>query len=819
MRRKNSRAANAPQPIIVDLSDPLYLPPAIEPDPLDLGPTLAEINGRPRRRLPRDEKALGRLLRGFSDPVTHSNLFVALAAAEAGAYIFPVSADKVPEIRCWTQADHEVTADDRRRADERARRKNPNARRSPHYGATRNPETLRALWRRFPDALPAISLGPSGLAVVDADAKHDGPARLERFAKKHGGIGFAHPVTDTQSGGIHVYFSNPKGLGCTSAGPIKKELGSDFKAAGGQVLAPGAKSRDGKVYTPNARHANLFEALITGSIPALPKYIRDVLGTTDEQRTQNVKAIYDQHDPLWLPGVITEKTRAALGYLKGHEDFEGYAAWLDVGMILHHQSRGSDEGRELWDEWSEALDNYDSDEIDAKWISFGRPGNNNNKIKTEATLYRLAKERGWQGHTVDGGTFGVVQDNADNEDEPTAPPADEWKERSILEIGQTGYQPVDYIRKNLVVANTVGVWWGKPGAGKTKLAVNEGLRFAYGLDDDPDVIKGGVLFVALETPDDTRNIALAWVKHNAEAGRINPNHNAPFVLMPDGGSLYNSKAPDKATTLEKRIIARAQRFEEQFGVPCRWIIVDTYARAVHPGEENSNDAATSVTKSAERIAAAVGAGVTFLAHPDASGTKVRGATAVSGNFHSVVKIGAKKEGSGTYIIVDKLKGTKPGTLCRLVFREVEVGTLRSGAPALVAFACRSDEPTAGGQYAVSEAEQDAEPEAEPKEDAEDGEAPVVPTVADKQADRPQQVLEAAGRVVDRLRSTGEARTDIRLNRDEWSAEWNGWRKQQGLKPLQRTAFAEAVDELVTAGRIVQRGKTRNRFYTLAAKTG
>ncbi len=70
-------------------------------------------------------------------------------------------------------------------------------------------------------------------------------------------------------------------------------------------------------------------------------------------------------------------------------DAEVYDTWVHVGMALHHQFGGSDEGKELWDRWSSAAHNYDADEIEEKWASFGHY---HGTPITFATVVKFAKE-------------------------------------------------------------------------------------------------------------------------------------------------------------------------------------------------------------------------------------------------------------------------------------------------------------------------------------------------------------------------------------------------------------------------------------------
>lgn len=48
--------------------------------------------------------------------------------------------------------------------------------------------------------------------------------------------------------------------------------------------------------------------------------------------------------------------------------------WIKVGMALHHQFDGSDEGLHLWDEWSARGDKYRDGECDKRWKTFDSSG-------------------------------------------------------------------------------------------------------------------------------------------------------------------------------------------------------------------------------------------------------------------------------------------------------------------------------------------------------------------------------------------------------------------------------------------------------------
>ena len=49
------------------------------------------------------------------------------------------------------------------------------------------------------------------------------------------------------------------------------------------------------------------------------------------------------------------------------------AVWIEVGMALHYESCGSNEGLILWDQWSRKSDKYDGYGVCARrWTTFGK---------------------------------------------------------------------------------------------------------------------------------------------------------------------------------------------------------------------------------------------------------------------------------------------------------------------------------------------------------------------------------------------------------------------------------------------------------------
>ena len=85
---------------------------------------------------------------------------------------------------------------------------------------------------------------------------------------------------------------------------------------------------------------------------------------------------YDSNDPFIHDAPkITDLSDAEIrGKLLLVPNADEYETWLQIGMALYHQYDGSQEGLDLWHEWSSTASNYDSRVLDSKWGSFDVEG-------------------------------------------------------------------------------------------------------------------------------------------------------------------------------------------------------------------------------------------------------------------------------------------------------------------------------------------------------------------------------------------------------------------------------------------------------------
>lgn len=244
--------------------------------------------------------------------------------AQVGLYVFP-SDGKVPLIPRYNRADTSLKKEEIEAAVEEFMEKHEVA--PAHVGATRDPEVIKRMWRKFPDAVPSISCGPSKLVVLDADQKDDGPAKMAELFAEIGGVPEGVPVNPTKSGGAHYVFADPEGKFTNKAGLLKKQYGTDVRGQGGQFVGPGSIREDGKTYGTDADRLNFLRAITSGKIPTLPEEIVELIGaqSADAQGeqvtpTQEREVIKRLEDADW------EKHEHAFDAELGDYDLDGLLA-------------------------------------------------------------------------------------------------------------------------------------------------------------------------------------------------------------------------------------------------------------------------------------------------------------------------------------------------------------------------------------------------------------------------------------------------------------------------------------------------------------
>lgn len=112
--------------------------------------------------------------------------------------------------------------------------------------ATDDEATIRGWWQQWPDANIGVACGPSGLVIIDLDAKTGGAETWTSLQKLHR-LEDAPVRGLTGGGGEHLYYQAPEGAEIrNSAGLLGP--GIDVRGAGGYVVAPPSLHESGRQY-------------------------------------------------------------------------------------------------------------------------------------------------------------------------------------------------------------------------------------------------------------------------------------------------------------------------------------------------------------------------------------------------------------------------------------------------------------------------------------------------------------------------------------------------------------------------------------------
>lgn len=215
--------------------------------------------------------------------------------------------------------------------------------------------------------------------VLDVDPRNfvPGDDPIERLEADTGFQFRLHcPTVVTGRHGLHLYLKKPVGL--VTVGALAAYRGIDFQTVGKQVVAAGSTHPEtGAAY----RWDELSVAV--SSAPTAPKALLSLLQKSDV-------AISEE-----LGDCEPSEVEAMLDALDPADAAADYQSWLEIGMMVHHATAGSEEGKELFAAWSARDASHGDDgaiEARAKWRSFDNQ--RSGKRKTVRSLLKILNKHG-----------------------------------------------------------------------------------------------------------------------------------------------------------------------------------------------------------------------------------------------------------------------------------------------------------------------------------------------------------------------------------------------------------------------------------------
>lgn len=460
--------------------------------------------------------------------------------------------------------------------------------------ATKDIEVLKAAWAGRSQLNVGVATGEkSGVFVVDIDSA-EGEAALAS-------LGVLPETLTVKTGkGRHLYFKWPGEEIITKRGILH---GVDVRGDGGYVCGVGTNHYSGSVY----EWVNPLE-----DIAEAPDFILNMV----LERTQ------PKHVPVPLN---VKKGGLSLGYqsegwtkdkaydLLSHIDPDcGYDEWIAVGMGIHAEGLGFD----VWDNWSRSGTKYNQHGMASHWKSFKQGAG-----ISFGTVVKKAQDGGWKPQTKKdfipdyNFTQSKAEETFDPEtgeihiDEPEQP-KEENKEKAKPE--GLYYVKAKDIKRNLVASDFVqgllgdkqlSVIYGRSNTGKTFFATDLAFHVALGSKwRDRRVEQGGVLYAALEGTSGINNRIVAF-----RDSLMIMNKDMPFVVMP---CQVDFLRPDGNIEEFIKLIEEAKK---DIG-SIRLVVIDTLARALMGGDENSGQDMGMLVYHADKIRAVTGAHVCFVHH-------------------------------------------------------------------------------------------------------------------------------------------------------------------------------------------------------------
>lgn len=487
-----------------------------------------------------------------------------------------------------------------------------------------------------------IATGPeSGIFVLDIDGV-TGEESLADLVNENGKL----PETltaKTGSGGRHIFFKYPNRKVHGRASKMGKNL--DVRGEGGQVVGPGSNHKSGRKY----EWVNPLE-----EISEAPKWLIDIVCEEHKAPPQKLNIQESRRSGLNLDRESEWDIETIKSMLDVIDPDRNYDDWYQIGMALHSYNVPFD----IWDSWSQRGSKYVQGETIVKWNSFRSSG------VSIGTLYHHAKAAGWkpperqreylQPVSLSRSVPTLVQNEQEEEEfdpstgeiipkkEDTNIVQFERKERGIQYIFSRDIKPSletnDFVQ-GMLGRGGMSVVYGESNCGKTFFMTDLSFHVALGQNwRGRRVDRGGVVYVALEGSYGLANRIYAFQKENMLL-----KADMPFAVVPSQIDFLNPKG-----NIDE-FIEVIEEIKQQIG-DVKLVVIDTLARALMGGDENSGQDMGMLVYHADKIRAHTGAHVCFIHHSGKDSARgARGHSSLRAAVDTEIEI-SRKEGDDFSVI-------------------------------------------------------------------------------------------------------------------------------------------------------------------------
>jgi hypothetical protein len=451
---------------------------------------------------------------------------------------------------------------------------------------SRDSADVAAMWTgpQGEDLAFDIGINTEGMLVLDIDGRdaRTGTASFARLAAAHG-LDLDTVTASTPSGGLHYFYKLPEGVDPTTVkfGSDKLGSGIDHRSYNSLVVAAGTKRANGEYKWVRS--------------PAESEMKVGPLSLVELCQRERVR---DPSQPMIVPGFEVDQSHAV-------EQFRHYALNGSPEAI---QNAG---GRVVTIGMLRLAGDYGLTASTAVEVLCEPRGWNEMKAEPpwdEAELLELAESlEPSRSEPIGCGSAYAQFDAVEIEVEPPTPEEKAktrlfWRtyEESKRRATETAFDALidDYLERG-----AMSVLYGESGAGKTFVALDFAYHVAARREWCGRKVNGGpVVYVAAEACE-TINARIA-----ALDAHYKPEKEPPLAVVPCLVNLFDPKAHLSG------LIDLVNRWAEHCGEKVAFIVLDTLARIMGTGDENTARDMGILVQNIDRLRVATGAHVMVVHH-------------------------------------------------------------------------------------------------------------------------------------------------------------------------------------------------------------
>lgn len=524
-------------------------------------------------------------------------------------------------------------------------------RRKWQLNATTDPKNVRKNWLMGSSYNVGIVTGrpyrDTGLYLVaiDVDNKDgkNGDEVLRQLEEKLGPLPPTRTVR-TPSGGRHLLLLSRAPVGCSHS-KIGREFGKgiDVKGWHGQVAAPGSVK-------------NGFPYFVELDLPIadMPEAWERTCGSPTPRAADSQTAL-----------VELDKSQAidrAACFLKRQDEGSDLGSYKTACWVKDYGISQEQTLELIMDHWFLAAskgENHIAEKV-AHAYAYGTspPGIKSAEYEFDAVS---VSDRGPPANLK-------TTERLDDSNESDMPPSSD-AERAPKRKGLFGVDFDDttldadrpYLIEDVIDAESMVVTYGSSNTGKSYVALDQAFHIASGREWNGHKVKQGlVVYVAAEGHEGFKRRIVAFRKHY-EA------RNVPFVLVPCPIDLQSERADTRA------LVKLVQEAEERFNQKCVLVVIDTLARAMAGGDENTATDMGRFVDHCDRIRTTLRCAANIIHHTGKDKSKgARGSSALRAATDTEIEIAA-----GTMKIA-KQRDMMPTPSRRFTLKSVTIGQREDG---------------------------------------------------------------------------------------------------------------------------------------------